>query len=135
MIKVIFEKLFKWVFFTVLISLLPIAFGLSTLYLNDEPINIFQCTNNGEFFLISVCISAGVLGELFGSSKKLINLKIATGGLICTIMILSSYNFAEVWKANISNQAYLPENIFLASVITIICTLFCCFTGIIISEL
>lgn len=131
---IILEKLLRWIFFSVFISFLPIVFGLSSIYLSGKTFDFYQCTKNGEFFLIAVGLSAGVLGELFGSTKEKRHIKIIISGLICLLMLYSSFSFADVLKANLNNARYIPENIFISSSTTLFCTFVCCLFGVILSE-
>jgi hypothetical protein len=133
--NIVVKKVTRWIFFSVLISLLPVLFGFSSFFLRGESISFYQSSANGEFFLIAVGLSAGVIGELFSSVNNRDIIKIILGGLICLIMLFSCYSFTDVFRDSLSEKSYLPDKIFFMSISTLGITFFCCLIGLIVSEL
>ncbi|MFZ5911684.1 MAG: hypothetical protein ACOYYU_16855 [Chloroflexota bacterium] len=109
----VLNKLVKWVIFSVIVSLLPLFINLLLLYLNGIYLTIAYFSPHGELLLISVTICAIAIGDVIGTGKKYLALKLLAAGGCVLILIFSSSIFAILSLGSI-----IPENSATASAIT-----------------
>jgi uncharacterized membrane protein len=104
-----FQRLLKWVFFSVLIALIPIGITfLNELTEDNAPAWLVigkRVLAHGELLLISAAIAADAVGDLIGAGKQYLTLKISSGGA-CMLIILS----AALWYANIAAMLQAGRN-------------------------
>ena len=97
-------KLAKWLVFSVLLGLLPIAFNyLRVLTRSGDP-TLESLLGKGELLLIAASISAAALGHLIGSGKDWMVAKIFAGGGAVIVLGLASLYFADIAAAHVSQQ-------------------------------
>ena len=86
------EKVTGWIFFTVLMSLIPIMIGYVFAFVIGGA--RWQSINRGDLLLITTTLCAAAMGDLIGSSPTYRSLKIAMGGLTLWVLIMSSSSYA-----------------------------------------
>ena len=111
----------RWFFFSVLVSLIPLGFELikiETRIVDSTPPTINAGANpvpapveselqhlgdslksvlkGGELLLISVAIAAGAIGEVIGSERKRVTLKIITTGCCVVVLLVCCFWFVDI---------------------------------------
>jgi hypothetical protein len=87
----------KWVLFGVIVSSIPIIFGIFNAFiLKNIPWNLELIIGNGEVFIVTAALCAGGLGELIGSGGKLQTPKFLSGGACVIILLISTLSFSGV---------------------------------------
>ena len=71
------EKLIRWCVVGVAIALLPVAFAWISLLTTGQSATLNEVLENGALLLITAAISGAAIGELVGSGKARIKLKLA----------------------------------------------------------
>jgi hypothetical protein len=97
------EKILRWLFFGVVVSLLPLGFAYFDLVMKDKPATWVAVLGNGELLVIIWALAAGAIGELFGSKDGQNALKIVSGGLTLIVLISAAHFFATITEARASN--------------------------------
>jgi len=93
-------RIIKWIIFGVILALAPIGFD----YLNqathvDAP-RFTEVISKGELALVCAGIAGAAIGELIGSGKDLLALKMISGGGSVVIVLV-----AAAWYAQIASDA------------------------------
>jgi hypothetical protein len=101
------DKVLRWLFFEVFVSLLPLAASYTNLHLKMEPATLPSVLGNGELLVVCWVLCAGAIGELFGASPRYKRLKAFSGGSALLVLIFSSLIFAEIAERRFSK---LPTN-------------------------
>ena len=92
----------NWLFFTVIIALLPVIFHFIYLqYISEKELSLLTVLAKGDLFIISVAICADGIGRVFASKKDIraFNLKPIA---ICIILIAFSSGMHAIFS--------LPDN-------------------------
>lgn len=90
------EKLARWFFFSVIVSLIPLLFAYIHVVNDGHTATLPSILVHGELLLISVALAADAVGDLIGAPRNRPVLMIFAGaGCIITIMFASLY-FADV---------------------------------------
>jgi hypothetical protein len=132
----IIHKLTKWVFFNILIALLPVFLNLLGLLTRGKAPSISLLFSHGELLLLSSAISAAAIGELIASSRNYIVLKLISAGSNLIILYLSAYWYADI--VNIYNSSTLsasPDVIASGSIIMFTFTIITSGSCIILAEI
>ena len=111
------EKFFRWLFFGVIIAMLPIAFHYICLFLGKSSPSITKVISNGELLIIAVGMTSAAIGELFAWQSQNSIYKVILGGSCTTLLILSALLFAYI-STNIFSQHPLdPISIYHVSLV------------------
>jgi hypothetical protein len=95
-------KILRWAIFGVVISVLPLGFAYVDLVMKEQTATWAGVIGNGELLVIVWGLSAGAIGELFGSEGQPI-LKIICGGLTLLVIISAAHFFASITEARAAN--------------------------------
>ncbi|MEM6635548.1 MAG: hypothetical protein AAF667_06615 [Pseudomonadota bacterium] len=124
MSKKIFEKLSRWLIFSVAISLVPLIFAAISLASRGSSVELIAVIGNGELLIISTSMCAAAVGELFGAGQKYKYVQVILGGLAVLLLMLSALNFADIAAVRAAGSNVVSEVlrstsivIFLASVV------------------
>jgi hypothetical protein len=87
----------RWVFFAVVLALLPLALGIVSTATRGEPIRFDPLFMHGELLLVSTAILGAALAELFSTRRQRFpTLRLWAGGAAATVLISSAAWFADV---------------------------------------
>ena len=95
-------KVVRWIIFEVIISVLPLGFAYVDLTMKAKDPTWAGVIGNGELLVIVWAISAGAIGELFGSDGRPL-LKVICGGLTLLVIISATHFFSAITEARASN--------------------------------
>lgn len=90
------EKLVRWLIFSVVIALLPLAFNLLNIISQENTISFYLIFSHGELLLVSAAITATAIGELVASGKNKAIAKLISGGCCTVDLIVASYWFSLI---------------------------------------
>jgi hypothetical protein len=92
------EKLIKWLVFSVLLSLVPLLANYGLHRINKHAIDLTLLLSHGELFLIASALTGTALGEVVvaGRSRKHERWRLCSAGGNLLIVILASMFFAFV---------------------------------------
>lgn len=113
-------KLARWAFFTVLISLVPIALDYIVLVARDESVHhrLTDVLDHGELYLLSSAFLCVGLGEIVGSGPDRRVAKVVISGLSTVSLIISIGLYVAVKNVSESVGSYFSYPsiwLFLAS--------------------
>lgn len=86
------NKLYRWLFFGVMLGVIPLICDYLLQRLHPAPeikFGMSSVMEKGELLLICGAIAGGSIGELIGSNKDYMALKIATGAICVFVMFLT----------------------------------------------
>jgi len=92
-------KTLRWVFFGVMISLLPLFYSYQSLTIRSQVASWDKIIGNGELLVIIWALCAGAIGELFGATPNYAISKVISGAAALLVLILSALLFADVTGA------------------------------------
>jgi hypothetical protein len=90
------EKLIVWIFFSVGIALVPLAFAGLRLQTKKTPNAFSIVIARGELLLLIAALCGSSIGELIGSNESHKILKLISGGSSIIILLFSSLYFSFV---------------------------------------
>ena len=99
------EKLVRWLMFSVVLALIPIAFETLSLLTRGKSATVGQMLEHGELYLVATGLCATATGELFGSGERLPRKKIICGGATIIVLLFAALCFADVSAAQIGGGA------------------------------
>ncbi|WP_420127621.1 hypothetical protein [Longimicrobium sp.] len=108
------EKLVRWLMFSVLVSLVPLAMTYFGLRLDRRQVHLEMLLGRGELLLISTTLGAAALGELLpGGRDNAIGKLLAAGTSRVGILVCSFY-FATIQSRTAPDaQAILAASVWL----------------------
>lgn len=132
----------KWLIFSVLISLVPIAFSYQKIWVRSGNVpSLEQILSGGELFLLACALCASSVGGLIGSSRDRMLAKTAIGGISIIIVAAASMIFADVSAASTAgagagqlNYELNKSLITLLSIVYFACSLIVSGVGVILAE-
>jgi hypothetical protein len=117
------EKLLRWFIFSVVISLLPLAFYYVRAMTDGKAVSLPELLARGELLLIAVALAADAIGDLLASKSAGMLKTIAGGGCVITVGF-SSFYFADVstkTAANVTVVFWMSLVLFAVSMISSAC--------------
>jgi hypothetical protein len=131
------EKLAKWLIFSVLLSLVPLLANYGLYRITENAIDLELLLSHGELFLIAAALTGTALGEIIASRKKRQhgNWRLCSAGGSLLIVILASMLFAFVSGTQLANRSLDTCFVEAASLVVYVCA---CVTGtfsIVLSEI
>lgn len=108
-------RITRWVFFGVIVSLLPLGFTYVDLIMKEKQVTLSTVIGNGELLVIVWVLCAGAIGELFGTDGHPF-LKVVFGALTLITIISAAHFFAAITEARASNIRLDDDFIVSASV-------------------
>ncbi len=96
------EKLIRWCVFGVAIALIPVAFCWASLLTAGKSATLDRVLENGALLLITAAISGAAIGELVGSGKARIKLKLWAGGGCVVVLMACSLWYAQVSSTTVA---------------------------------
>jgi hypothetical protein len=115
------QKLTRWLIFSVLLALVPIAVSCVVQVAHGKELRISPALAHGELLLITASLCAASCGELFGTAPRYALGKIIAGGLSVLILVLATLLFSEVVSAWASGVP-LVESITARTSMVLFCT-------------
>lgn len=111
-------KLIKWLFFGVVLSLVPLLATVSLLAAKatPSPSPFLDTIQKGELLLISAAMCGGAMGDLIGTGRDYLALKLTLGGTAVIATIFASLFYATVIEAAGTPHAYDPAFVAHASI-------------------
>lgn len=88
------EAHINWLFFNVVLALLPLLINLLLMFIGKIKINWIQLFKEGELFFFSSTISASSIGTLLFEKPSNLALALASAYLLIVILIVSTGMFA-----------------------------------------
>jgi len=128
------DKILRWLIFSVVIALLPLAFNLLRFSSRGTPLSLLTILSNGELLLISAAIAAAAAGELFASGQNYIKAKLFAGGGCVIVLILASFLFADISVAIASGEKISQEAVSTNSIVIFILTVVASGSCVALSE-
>lgn len=117
------EKLVKWLFFSVFLALLPLAFNAFGLLFQSQDLTLDGLLQNGELLLVAASLSAAAIGELIGSGPNRRLAKIVSGGGAVLVLCMASFFFAIV-ASTTNNENADVSFVAWTSVVFFVCAIF-----------
>jgi len=106
-----------WLWFTLILSLIPLLFSLWRVYSNSQNVdllaNIDQVICHGELLLICCSILAKTLGELMKKMPRLFITKIWITGASTTLMIFTAFAFSNISIMSNFNITYISNTSYI----------------------
>jgi hypothetical protein len=93
------EKLVRWLVFSVIFALLPLAFNYLRISIRGTAPTLALLLSRGELLLVCAAIAATAIGELIGSGGERKIAKYVAGGGCVFVLFLASALFAEISTA------------------------------------
>ena len=108
-----FKSIIMWLWFSVLISLLPLVSNAWAYYTQPQHyVTLLDCfraiTANGELILICITLSGALMGEIIFYPQCTETGKIIIGGTCLFCSLFSIWIFVHIWISSINK---LPKNI------------------------
>jgi hypothetical protein len=94
--KMIMSKIIRWLVFGVVLAVLPLIAKAASIALREAPLTSVGLVGGGELFLVASLLSARAIGELIGTNKDFLSLKLIAGGATLVILFLASFAYSEV---------------------------------------
>ena len=94
-----FEYVGRWLFFSVIIALLPILAGVVILLLFQQPITFLNTISHGELLLVSTAILAEAIGELLVNDTVNRIFKVLVSGLNLAVFGMACLLYATIVSA------------------------------------
>jgi uncharacterized membrane protein len=122
----VLERLLRWFFFSVVIAVVPIVFNGVSAINRNEVLTWQALLVHGEFYLVSVAVTAAALGEMFNRESKRLRLtRMCLFGFGFTLIVMASLLFADVAsnarrvgaQVNFNSVAWSSVTFFVFSVI------------------
>lgn len=88
------ENSINWIFFSVILALFPLLLNFMIVKLSNINIGWVDLLKDGELFFFSAAITASSIGTLVLNRPPNLVLTILIGGLLLTILIMSSCLFS-----------------------------------------
>jgi hypothetical protein len=114
------QKLTRWLIFSVLLALVPIAISCMVQVAHGHDLKIDPALAHGELLLITASLCAASCGELFGTPPRYALGQIIAGGSSVLLLVLATLFFGEVASAWSSN-APLVEGITARTSVVLFC--------------
>jgi hypothetical protein len=125
-----FQTLWKWFLFTVLISLCPFLFIAIRLWGTDQTVQFQALWPHGELFLISTALAADAIGDLVANPVPVSGWR--TFLTFCCVITLL---VGSLWFASVQdNLNFSMSRTSEASIILFLVTLLACFSAKVVSE-
>lgn len=136
MMGMLMAKLSRWIFFGVVISLVPIAIGYWNLHFYKKPTTFFAIISNGELLLVVVSMCAGAVGEIVVvlNNKVYTVVKIIAAGLTTALFASSAAIFGSVAAARLSGSSVNVDLVTDSSILFFFSALVSCAVCIFLSE-
>jgi hypothetical protein len=90
--------LVRWLFFSVLIALLPILLVVFSLTMHNLTVNYENTISHGELLLVSIAILGDITGDLLLNKRIHLALKTFLVGLNITFFGVACYLFADILR-------------------------------------
>ena len=130
----IFEKLTKWLFFSVAVALLPLSFHYLQLVMVGRSPGLADITQHGELLIISAAMAAAAIGDVVSAEVSRSILKMMAIGFCVIMLLLSSLLYAFISSCTMTGvdvKSHIASNI---SIITYVFTLITSASSIAITE-
>ena len=124
----------KWIIFSVIIALLPLAFNFLSLQTKGGSPTLEQICSKGELLLICVGISAAALGELMGGGGGWTLARLLAGGGSLVILIFSALWFADISTCIAEQIAYNTGFVARGSILVFMIGTLCSGLCIVLSQ-
>jgi hypothetical protein len=89
-------RVVRWLFFSVLIGLLPIIASAISLKMKGTGPTAARLLTHGELLLIASALCAAALGEIIGSGPRFAVAKLIAGGSTLIVLLLTAQAFVEL---------------------------------------
>lgn len=128
------EKIFRWVFFSVLVSLLPFVWSCVSLITQQKTVSLEIMFSRGEILLVSCALCAAAFGDLIGTGRNFIKYKIVVGFGCVAILALDSLWYSQISFHVLSLSEYNMTFVTIGSLIAFIFTLVTALGALILAE-
>ena len=110
----------QWMFFGVLMALLPIVSKIIAVYMKVGTFNVAEILAQGELLLVASALCGAAVGELFGAPTGLKLAKIIVGGSTVLTLITASLCFAILPIASpaSANEHFNKDAVEITSLVT-----------------
>ena len=89
-------RLAKWIIFSILLALLPLAFGGYQTAARGKAVTLASITAGGELVLVAAAICAASLGEVFLRKTDRRIWRLVIGGATLLVIMSASLLFADI---------------------------------------
>jgi hypothetical protein len=119
------EKLLKWLFFSVVISLLPLGLSSAILFLNNLNFTFLNLISRGELQFISTSLLANGFGELLCNEANGKIPRLILGGMSAVLIICSTCWYGSIVLSSVQSVAVSSQVDFVYySLVTLVSSLF-----------
>lgn len=94
------EKLVSWLFFSVILALVPLLVSSLIQVTHKQAANLETVLAHGELLLIAAGLCAASAGELIGTGSGMKILKLIAGGSAIVILVFAAIYFADIAASN-----------------------------------
>lgn len=122
-LKKIIIKVIRWFLFSIIGGTLPLILNyLLSLIDKTKVFNLDTQLSHGELILISIAISIGTIGEMFGLKTRFRILHLISGGIgfisyVCQLLLYFSFIYIPQQNVNISSLKVLSIFFFCVTII------------------
>lgn len=103
------ERLLIWLFFGVVISIMPLVFHALQYINREKPFELYNIISNGELFILSVVMASAAIGESMLLEKRSLLIKMMVG--VCLLQLtFSAFYYADISAINFSGSIKIPES-------------------------
>ena len=123
-IRGIIAKLARWALFSVLLSLLPLAFNYFRLALNASSLpDVVAVLRGGEIFLITASMCSVAIGDVVATTKAREISKIMGGGSSLLLLVASTGLFVYVASSNgqVSDSVVFSSSMYVFAAAALSC--------------
>ena len=93
------KRVGKWLLFSVLFALIPLAFVWLSGLLRGADRDLAVIIGKGELFLVIIALSGAAIGDLMMSSRPKAIAKLLGGGFTLLVLLMSAFLYVDIFNA------------------------------------
>ncbi|MCF8355622.1 MAG: hypothetical protein K9H48_14310 [Melioribacteraceae bacterium] len=133
--RIVLRNIFIWLFFSFLLSILPLATSIIKIYSVNHPANIYlvikDIISHGELLIITIASLGIAIGELYKEEPKWKLFQIVIGGGAFISFFIATYFFTDISS---STTPYDKNFIYDISVLLLLASVFFTISSFIIPK-
>ncbi len=125
----------RWIFFAVLLSLLPVGLGAMGTVTRGDPLSFDDLLKHGELFLVSTAVIGAALAELFsGRQQQMATARLWVGGTAGVVLLVAALWFADVATGIRDGSKLDNHTIAIGSVVMFVLALLTGLSCVVVAE-